>query len=101
MVKPLAMKRPLPPKSVVKLIRLWPHARRQGYEVGQTWRIGYYSRSDGLDVIWLVDAAGEYSQTGDHDWIEKYFEVIHLSDETSVFGSNRPQLLPLRATPNI
>ena len=37
----------------MKLIRLWPHARKDGYEVGQTWRIGYYSRQDGLDTVWL------------------------------------------------
>jgi len=95
------MKRPLPPKSVVKLVRLWPHARKRGYELGQTWRIGYYSPQDGLDVVWLVDAAGEYCQTGDRDWIEKHFAVIHLSDETSVFGTKRPRLRSLRATSTI
>ncbi len=86
------MKRPLPPQSIVKLVRLWPHARKHGYEVGQTWRVGYYSRQDGLDVIWLVDAGGEYCQTAVHDWIEKHFEVIYLSDEKSVFGIRRPKL---------
>ena len=95
------MKRPLPPKSVVRLVRLWPHARKRGYEVGQTWRIGYYSPQDGLDVIWLVDAAGRYGATADHGWITKHFEVVHLSDETSMFGAKRPRLRALRSTPTI
>lgn len=86
------MTRPLPPKSVIRLIRLWPHARKHGYETGLTWRIGYYSRQDGLDVVRLVDANGEYTQTGDHDWIEKHFEVMSRSKETSMYGTRRPQL---------
>jgi hypothetical protein len=95
------MKRPLPPNSVVKLVRLWPHARKRGYELGQTWRIGYYSRQDGLDVVWLVDADGKYCHTGDHDWIEKHFDVLHLSDEGSAFGARRPRLGSLRGKPTI
>ena len=89
------MKRPLPPKSIVKLIRLWPRARKRGYERGQTWRIGYYSRQDGLDVIWLVNASGVYGQTANHDWIAKHFEVVFHSSERSFYGGNRPQLGPL------
>lgn len=89
------MKRPLPPESIVRLTKLWPHARKNGYEIGQTWRIGYYSRKDGLDVIWLVDTNGDYSQTADHDWIETHFEVTFLSEVTSIFGVRRLHLGPL------
>jgi hypothetical protein len=89
------MKRPLPPKSIVKLIKLWPHARKRGYEIGQSWRIGYYTPKDGLDVVWLVDANGDYSETADHDWLEKYFEVSFMSNERSFFGLKRTPLGPL------
>jgi y4mF family transcriptional regulator len=41
------------PGSKVRLVKLWPHARKHGYEIGQTWTVGYYSRQDGLDTIWL------------------------------------------------
>ena len=99
MLKTRPMKRPLPPNSVVKLVRLWPHARKRGYELGQTWRVGYYSRQDGLDVVWLVDATGDYRQTADHDWIERHFQVVRISAEKSTFGHNRSRLPALRATP--
>lgn len=89
------MKRPLPPKSIVSLVKLWPHARKNGYEIGQTWRVGYYTPNDGLDVIWLVNSEGEYCETADHDWIEKHFQVIFLSSEKSFYGTRKPKLLPL------
>lgn len=89
------MKLPLPPKSIIRLVKLWPHARKRGFEIGQTWRIGYYSPQDGLDVVWLVDSHGDDGQTGDHAWIEKHFEVVYRSDETSMYGAHRRKLRPL------
>ena len=83
---------PLPPNTLLRLERLWPHARRQGREIGQLYRVGYYSRQDGLDCVWLVDAKGGYSWTADHAFIAQHFEIVRLSKERSMYGSNRPQL---------
>ncbi len=86
------MKKPIPPRSVVALKKLWPHARKKGHEIGQKRRIGYYSRQDGLDCIWLVDDKGDYGWTADHKWLYEHFEVLKFSDETDLFGVNRPRI---------
>lgn len=97
---PLAMKfpRPIPPRSIVRLSRLWPHARRKGHKIGEIWRIGYYSRQDGLDCIWLVNSEGEYHWPADHDWLEKHFDVVMLSNESDFHGASRPVLEPFLHT---
>lgn len=58
-------------------------------------RIGYYSRQDGLDVVWLVDDAGEYEQSTDHEFLHRYFSILELSDEDDLFGDEREPLGPL------
>lgn len=90
------MKRPLNPKTVLKLVRLWPHARRQGREIGQVYRVGYYCRHCGMDCVWLVDSKGRYDWTADHSWIEKHFVVIKASFERSLYGQNKPSLRHLK-----
>lgn len=78
----------VPPGSVVRLARsdnttpLW-----QGRE-GETFRVGYYTPNDGLDVIWLVNAAGDYRETIDRESLVKFFEMQHLSSETDYFGGH-------------
>jgi hypothetical protein len=89
------MKKPIPPRSVVVLKKLWPHARKQGHEVGDKRRIGYYSRQDGLDCVWLVDDAGDYGWASDHKWLFAHFEVLKLSDETDLYGVHRRRLRAL------
>ena len=86
------LQRPIPPRSVVRLARLWPHARKKGHEIGEIRRIGYYSHQDGLDCISLVSYTGEYDWTADHNWIERHFEIVSLSDEDDLFGDDRPTL---------
>ena len=76
---------PVPPNSIIRLKKLWPHARKNGYEIGQKWKVTYYSKQDGLDCIWMKDAQGNF-ETGTHAWINKYFEVIRVSSESSYFG---------------
>jgi len=89
------MKRPIPPKSVVRLVSfpkgsvLW---RRQ---VGQIFRIGYYGPNDGLDCIWLVNERGEYQETTDHGYLFKYFDVIQLSEEKNLFGRGKKPIGPI------
>ncbi len=96
------MKKSIPPRSVVALKRLWPHARKRGHEVGQKRRIGYYSRKDGLDCVWLVDDEGDYGWTTDHKWLYEHFEILKLSDETDFFGVHRRRLkaAPKKKKPN-
>jgi hypothetical protein len=73
----------IPPRSVVKLLAPW------GENQGRIFRIGYYSRQDGLDCVWLVNEAGEYEQTTDQKSIDEDFEILKLSDETDRFGIHR------------
>jgi lipopolysaccharide transport protein LptA len=80
-------------------VRLWPNARPQGHEVGEVWRVGYYSRCDGLEAIWLVNGKGEYVWTVDEAFLRKHFEVVEVARERSIFGRGRPRLGPLPATP--
>ena len=91
------MKRPLPPRTVLRLLRLWPHARKQGCEIGQIWRVGYYSRQDGDDTVWLVDQNGKYSWTANHDFISRHFEIVEISNEKSLYGAARETIGPLDA----
>jgi hypothetical protein len=79
----------IPPRSVVKLTAKW------GNKQGRVFRIGYYSRQDGLNCIWLVNEAGSYEQTTDQKSIETDFEVLNLSTETDMYGVNRDVLGPI------
>jgi len=81
----------IPPRSVIRLIKRefdWD----TDLQVGDTFRIGYYSRQDGPNCVWLVDSAGKYSQTWDQTSLLDNFEVVERSDETDIFGHTRPQI---------
>ena len=80
------------PKTVLRLIRLFPHAKKKGHHIGETRRVGYYSKKDGLDVIWLVDNSGEYTWTADHSWVMNHFEIIDSSTNRSIYGKGKPPL---------
>jgi len=58
--------------------------------------VGYYSRKDGLDCIWLVNEKGEYEQTTNLKLLLKYFDVEHWSREKSFFGRGRRPLRRIR-----
>ena len=62
--------------------------------IGRSLRIGYYSRQDGLDCIWLVNDKGKYEQTIDHEFLSRYFETKEISRERSIYGKNRHRLAP-------
>jgi hypothetical protein len=79
----------IPPRSVVELLAAW------GADQGRVFRIGYYSRQDGLNCVWLVNETGEYEQTTDQKSIDEDFEVLKLSDETDMFGLHREVLGPV------
>ena len=93
----MSMPNPIPPRSVVTLVATDADTPEWTEEVGRTFRIGYYSRADGLDCIWLVNEAGEYEQTIDHEALGEHFVVDVLSDETDLHGDDRPVLEPLDA----
>ena len=84
----------IPPRSVIRLVK-----RESDWDadlnIGDEFRIGYYSRQDGPNCVWLVDAAGNYDQTWDQDSLLDHFEIVTQSDETDIYGLHRPVLEPL------
>src|SRR6266404_2610894 len=86
----------IPPRSRVRLIRAdgQPPAWRE--DVGRQFRVGYYNPKDGLDCIWLVNEDGEYEQTTHRKSLLKFFDIEHLSQESSLLGRGRPRLRRMR-----
>jgi len=92
---------PIPPNSVVRLAASDRAAGALGKEAGRIFRIGYYGRTDGLDCIWLVNDNGEYEQTIDHDFLFKHFDIIVISEETDLYGRQRPKVPAVRRAAKI
>jgi len=44
--------------------------------------------------VWLVDDKGEYRETMDQEMIKTHFKVLELSNETDLFGVERPVIGP-------
>jgi hypothetical protein len=88
----------IPPRSRVRLIRADKHTPGWRKEVGRQFRVGYYSRKDGLDCIWLVNESGKYEQTTDREFLLKYFRVERVSGETNIYGVGKRQLAKLKKT---
>jgi len=86
---------PIPPCSIVSVREVGrsPWAN----EVGRIFRIGYYSKNDGLDCIWLVDESGKYNQSIDHEYLHKFFAIESISKQRSLYGRGRPQFDTLKA----
>jgi predicted Zn-dependent protease len=86
----------IPPRSRVRL--LWADDQPPSWkeDIGRQFRVGYYSRKDGLSCIWLVNENGEYEQTTDRKSLLKYFEIETLSQEKQLFGRARPRLRKVR-----
>jgi len=87
----------IPPLSVVRLVRADARTPQWKIQLGRSFRIGYYSRQDGTDCVWLVNDAGEYEQTVDQKKLHAHFEVVERSKERSVYGTARPPIPPLAA----
>ena len=85
----------IPPRSIFRLVRSDTKTPVWNAHVGRTFRIGYYSRKDGLDVIWLVNEQGKYEQATDRNFLIKYFVPIKITDETNLYGTGKP---PFRST---
>ena len=85
----------IPPLSVVRLVHTDDRTPLWKKQLGRSFRIGYYSRQDGTDCVWLVNDAGEYEQTVDQEQIHTYFEIVERSKVRTLFGDNRTPIPPL------
>jgi hypothetical protein len=92
--KKFTFRTPIPPLSVVRVKSSPTGSWRKN--IGRRFRIGYYSKMDGLDCIWLVNDEGKYEQTIDHDFLQRYFEVENVSKERSLYGRKRPRIAPIK-----
>jgi len=88
----------IPPRTVVEQIYRPGMPRRWRTRLGRRFRIGYYSRQDGLETIWLVDDDGAYCESTDRDYLLRYFRVVSLSKEADYFGVERRPLGRRRAS---
>lgn len=70
--------------------------RRLRSQIGRVFRVGYYSRQDGLDCIWLVNDEGRYEQAVDHEFLYRFYDVIHFAKHTNWYGHRRPRIPPIR-----
>jgi hypothetical protein len=86
----------IPPRSRVRLVRADTKTPSWRKDIGRQFRIGYYSRQDGLDCIWLVNEKGEYEQTTDRDFLLRYFVIESLTNERDYYGMHKRRLGPLR-----
>ena len=97
-VSNLSFPKVVPPLSRVRLVASDQRARGWRRDVGRQFRIGYYSRKDGLDCVWLVNEKGEYEQTTDREFLIKYFKLERLSKTKSLYGDGKHRLRKLGAT---
>jgi hypothetical protein len=86
----------IPPRSRVRLLKADAQTPSWKKAVGRQFRVGYYSRKDGLDCIWLVNENGTYEQTTNRAFLLKYFEVEHVSQEKNVYGRGKRRLQKIR-----
>jgi hypothetical protein len=89
------IRKPIPPKSVVRLASFSKDGVSWRRKVGQILRLGYYGPNDGLDCIWLGKEGGDYQETTDHAYLFKYFAVIQLSEEKNLFGRRKKPIGPI------
>ena len=94
----LAWPKVVPPLSRVRLVKADRHTSNWRNDMGRQFRVGYYSRKDGLDCIWLVNENGEYEQTTDRKFLIKYFTLERLSKTKSLYGDGKRRLRKLLAT---
>jgi hypothetical protein len=75
----------IPPRSVVRVVRVTESESAWSGYIGRVFRIGYYSKQDGLDCVWLVADDGAYLESVDQEMIRTHFEVLERSEETDLF----------------
>ena len=80
---------PVCPNTRIRLIRADESTPMWKDCIDKEFTVGYYSKQDGLDVIWLVDRDGEY-ETIDHEALSEYFEILEESNDPDYFGDLVP-----------
>jgi len=78
----------VPPGTKVRLARCDDTTPAWKGREGATFTIGYYCRSCGPSVIWLVDEKGRYAETVDRQGLLEYFDILSLGGESDVFGES-------------
>lgn len=63
----------------------------------QRLRVGYYSKQDGLNVIWIVYPNGHYGEATTHAHLNRFFKIISIPEETDLHGDDRSILQPLES----
>ena len=85
--------RPISPRSVITVREDNPGPHRS--LLGLILRVGYYSKQDGTNVVWLVFPNGEYQQATSQAYINRHFRIIHEGEDPDSYGDERPILQPL------
>ena len=60
----------------LRLIKLWPHARKQGREINQLWTVKSPCSECGEDIIWLQGKTKDDLWTIDNVFLKKHFEIL-------------------------
>ena len=76
-------------KAIPLLADLWKA------KIARCCRVGFYSRMDGDDIVWLVDEFGDYCETIDLTKVNKYFEILVLSSNQDFYGDRSDPLAAL------
>ena len=84
------LNRNLRPGTILRLVKLWPYARRRGYEVGQLFLVGAYCEFCGPNQIWLFDSRGKLRTTADRSWLRAHFETVKQSSSRRWFTFPKP-----------
>lgn len=92
MKKTMKIPQIIPPKTLVRLSRYDEATPQWAKQIGREFRVGFYSPSDGLECIWLVNDSGEYEQSVDRRTLLMYFDLLKLSNETDLFGEHHAPL---------
>lgn len=84
---------PVPPRTSITVRHDNPGRYRS--LLGQILRIGYYSKQDGLNTIWLVYPDGKYDESTTHAHLNRFFRILRVSEESDIHGEARPILSAL------
>ena len=87
---------PIPPLSVVR-VAYKGNNRYFRKQNGRIFRVGYYSKMDGLDCIWLVNDEGGYEQTVNHEFLYRHFDVVQFADHANWYGRRRAKIPAIRS----
>ena len=73
------------PGSIIHLRRATVETPEWLNKVGERFVVEYYSRQDGLEVVWLRNSEGGLETTDQHN-LEEYFDVLYFSPNKNFFG---------------